>query len=374
MNHIILADDLSINRTILKTCLREMDGLMIHEAADGFQVLELLEQFDIDLVLLDLIMPRKDGFAVLREMKHHEGYMHIPVIVQSALTESEYVMQALRLGAYDYFQKALHDSLLEDTLVLKVRNAINSYSLHKQIQRELKEKRLYQERLRKDLHTASLVQRRFLPDNIAVEKFCIKTLYRPLHVVSGDLYDHKWDEKTQVLTGYILDISGHGVATALITSALKSLIEQGFERCNSPAEKVGWLNQAIIPYCYEDFYATIICFELDFMAKIVTYASGGIHHFLYNSSGDWELITTPGSPIGLFENTQFQQQTFSFKKGDQVIFFSDGIADLLERPVRLPPNASDIIDLWGALCEMGRVRDDATVLGIHIENNRMITD
>ena len=367
MNHIIVADDFSVNRKILKSFLKDMKELTIHEAADGFQVIALLEQFDIDLVLLDLVMPNKDGFAVLAEMKQHEGYRHIPIIVQSALTQNEYVTQALRLGAYDYFHKTLGDSLLEDTLVLKVRNAIHSYSLYKQIQEELKVKQFYQERLRQDLHVASLVQRRFLPDNIAGSMFSIKTLYRPLHVVSGDLYDYKWDEEKQSIVGYILDISGHGVATALITSALKSLIEQGFGQCNSPKEKIEWLNQAIMPYCYEDFYATIICFELNFTNKMITYASGGIHHFLYHSDRKWELITTPGSPIGLYENAEFQQHSFPFRDGDEVIFFSDGIADLLERPVVLPTDANGSIESWRALCEAGKVRDDVTVMGITIK-------
>lgn len=365
MSHIVLADDFGVNRKILKTFLRKIDELIIHEAADGFQVMELLAQYDVDLVLLDLVMPRKDGFAVLQEMKQHEEYKHIPVIVQSALAETEYVTQVLQLGAYDYFYKALGDSLMERTLVLKVTNAINSYSLHKQIQRELAAKHFFQEQLSKDLSLASLVQKGFLPKDMNGEKFCIKTLYLPLHVVSGDLYDYKWDESNQVLAGYILDISGHGVATALISAVLKSLIEQVFEQCHSPQEKIEWLNQAIMPYCCEEFYATIICFEINFKSQLLTYASGGIHHFLYISSGKGEFITIPGSPLGLFKNAEFQQYTREFHYEDSVIFFSDGIADLLERPFAvLEIDFMGTMNFLQELCGTGKIRDDATVLGI----------
>jgi len=375
MNHIVLADEFSVNRKIFKTFLREMNELIIHEAADGFQVMELLGKYDVDLVLMDLIMPRKDGFAVLREMKQHEEYKHIPIIVQSSSADAEYVTQSLQLGAYDYFHKELGGSLMENTLVLKVKNAINSYSLHKQIQRELAAKYFFQERLNKDLALASLVQQGFLPDDIDVGNFCVKTLYRPLHVVSGDLYDYKWDEAKQVLSGYILDISGHGVATALITSALKSLIVQGFGQCNTLQEKIEWLNQAIMPYCYEDFYAAIICFEINFNSQMITYASGGIHHFLYISSGKWEFVTIPGSPIGLFKNTLFQQHTRSFHYGDTVIFFSDGIADLLERPfVMLNTDFMETMDFLQELCNTGKIRDDVTVWGIHIKEKGMISN
>jgi serine phosphatase RsbU (regulator of sigma subunit) len=370
VSHIILADDFGVNRKILKTFLRKMDELIIHEATDGFQVMELLGQYDIDLVLLDLMMPGKDGFAVMQEMKQHEEYKHIPIIVQSALAENEYVTQVLQLGAYDYFHKELGDSLMENTLVLKVTNAINSYSLHKQIQRELTAKYFFQERLNKDLALASLVQQGFLPDDIDGENFCSKTLYQPLHVVSGDLYDYKWDETKQVLNGYILDISGHGVATALITSALKSSIEQGFTQYHSPQEKVEWLNQAIMPYCCEAFYAAIICFEMNFNSQMITYASGGIHHFLCISDGKWEFITIPGSPIGLFKNAPFQQHTRSFHYGDTIIFFSDGIADLLERPfVKLDIGFMETMDLFQSLCDTEKIRDDATVVAIHIKKS-----
>jgi serine phosphatase RsbU (regulator of sigma subunit) len=368
MSHIVLADDFGVNRKIFKTFLREMKELVIHEAADGCQVMELLELYDVDLVLLDLIMPRKDGFAVLREMKQHEKYKHIPVIIQSALVETEYITQSLQLGAYDYFHKTLGDSLMENTLVLKVKNAINSYSLHKRIQRELAANYFLQERLNKDLALASLVQKGFLPQEIDSENFCIKTLYRPLHIVSGDLYDYKWDEAKQVLAGYILDISGHGVATALITSALKSLIEQGFEQFHSPQEKIEWLNQSIMPYCCEEFYATIICFEINFNSQLITYASGGIHHSLYISDEKWEFITIPGSPIGLFHNMEFQQYTRRFRDGDSVIFFSDGVADLLERPfVMLDADFVKSMEFLQGLCDTEKIRDDATVVAIHIK-------
>ncbi len=368
MSHIVLADDFEVNRKIFKTFLRDMRELVIHEAADGCQVMELLELYDVDLVMLDLIMPRKDGFAVLREMKQHERYKHIPVIIQSSLVETEYITQSLQLGAYDFFHKTLGDSLMENTLVLKVKNAINSYSLHKRIQRELAANYFLQERLNKDLTLASLVQKGFLPQEIDNENFCIKTLYRPLHVVSGDLYDYKWDEAKQVLAGYILDVSGHGVATALITSALKSLIEQGFEQWHSPQEKIEWLNQSIMPYCCEEFYATVICFEINFNFQLVTYASGGIHHSLYISDEKWEIITIPGSPIGLFKNIEFQQYTRPFRNGDSIIFFSDGIADLLERPfAMLDAGFVKTMEFLQGLCDTEKIRDDATVVAIHIK-------
>ncbi len=74
-------------------------------AADGIEVFELLKTFTPDVILLDLIMPRKDGFSVLAELRKSEKYKTIPVVVASNLGQKEDVEKALAMGADSYIIK-----------------------------------------------------------------------------------------------------------------------------------------------------------------------------------------------------------------------------------------------------------------------------
>jgi two-component system alkaline phosphatase synthesis response regulator PhoP len=75
-------------------------------ARDGNEALNKLKKQKPDLVILDLVMPNKDGFAVLKEMKANKDWKDIPVIIASNINEPASIKKGLSLGANDYFVKA----------------------------------------------------------------------------------------------------------------------------------------------------------------------------------------------------------------------------------------------------------------------------
>ncbi len=77
-------------------------------AVDGESALGLIKTFKPDIVVLDLMLPKKDGFAVLEEMKSEDEFKRIPVVITSNLSEDENIKKALRIGAEDYFVKSNH--------------------------------------------------------------------------------------------------------------------------------------------------------------------------------------------------------------------------------------------------------------------------
>lgn len=87
-------------------------------ATDGEEALAILAGQIPDIILLDLVMPRKDGFATLAEIKASDRLKNIPVIVASNLGQKEDIDRALQLGAVDYIIKS---DLSLDELVAKLR-------------------------------------------------------------------------------------------------------------------------------------------------------------------------------------------------------------------------------------------------------------
>ena len=85
------------------------EGFEVLSALDGEVGLELIKKEKPDLVLLDLILPKKDGFAVLKEMKEDENLKDIPVIVLTNLEGMGDVEKAMSLGATTYLVKANYE-------------------------------------------------------------------------------------------------------------------------------------------------------------------------------------------------------------------------------------------------------------------------
>lgn len=81
-------------------------GFDLKIVTDGKEALDALKSYTPDVMLVDLIMPNKDGFAVLEEMGKNPAYAAIPVIVASNLGQKEDVQKAKALGARDFIVKS----------------------------------------------------------------------------------------------------------------------------------------------------------------------------------------------------------------------------------------------------------------------------
>lgn len=107
---ILIVDDESEMRDLIKVCLFEK--YQFEEAIDGEDAIVNLENKRVDLVLLDVMMPTMNGLDVIKEMKTRERFKEIPIIMLTALGESDDIVKGLNLGADDYIVKPFEPSVL----------------------------------------------------------------------------------------------------------------------------------------------------------------------------------------------------------------------------------------------------------------------
>lgn len=81
-------------------------GFEVHLAMDGDEALTALATLHPDVILLDLVMPKRDGFSVLEEVKKNPNLKSIPVIITSNLGQKEDIDRGMKLGAADYIVKS----------------------------------------------------------------------------------------------------------------------------------------------------------------------------------------------------------------------------------------------------------------------------
>lgn len=105
---LVIVEDEEILQSVLKEKFEEA-GFEVFVAADGEAALSMIQKVNPKIVLLDLLLPKKDGFAVLKELKDNSVTENMPtVIILSNLGQDEEIKKALALGAKDYFVKTQH--------------------------------------------------------------------------------------------------------------------------------------------------------------------------------------------------------------------------------------------------------------------------
>lgn len=225
------------------------------------------------------------------------------------------------------------------------------------------------ERVQKDLRAASNIQQRLLPPPIDHERLQVRTIFKANQYVSGDLYDYRWDTERQRFSGFLVDIMGHGVATAMQASAFKLLFRGLFDEGQSIEETLNTVNQACLELFPEEYIASALCFELDLANGRLKYVSAGIHQFYHLTAEGARLLKVPGEFLGMFDHLKFQLQEIPFGPGDSFIFLSDGLYDNLEDCCERnnPESLHEAMRCLEQLANQPDIKDDATAIGIWVK-------
>ena len=156
---ILVVDDNATNRLKMTAALRHL-GYKAQAAAGGREALEALRAGSFDAVLLDIVMPEMDGFAVLRALKDDDVLRDVPVIVVSSLDDDlASVVRAIELGAEDFLPKDF------DPVIL---NARLGASLEKKRWRD--QEREFRRLVERLTHAAEALESgAFRPDRLAVD-------------------------------------------------------------------------------------------------------------------------------------------------------------------------------------------------------------
>ena len=238
--------------------------------------------------------------------------------------------------------------------------------------RDVTQERKRQAELVREVAFAHRVQKALLPDLPESDFITARTLFYPSNFISGDSYYMEWQNEGTLLRGFLLDVTGHGMATALQTASVNVLLKETAALKLSLLEQIYWINKKAEKYFLEDAYAAMFGFELDLAARELRYVSAGITQFYYNG----EKISTPGMFVGLWNAVDFDEFTLPIATGDTFCFLTDGFTDLLAQTEslgvpRFDENDFDAhVEALRRLVEDRTLRDDAT--GICLKIKKML--
>jgi sigma-B regulation protein RsbU (phosphoserine phosphatase) len=321
MKTVLIVDDVEMNRKIVRTILsKRVQNIEIVEAEDGFEAMDIIRSREISVVILDIMMPGKDGIEVLTEIKALPEYKNVPIIMCSALDDNVSIENALTLGALDYFTKPLMGEQIRITLPIKVKNALEYYEQKKELIK-------FYDHIKDEMILANHLQNSLISEYSVFNNAAMWGRYIPCEEVGGDMFCCK--EVMNKLWFMMADVSGHGIASAMLSAMLSVIFNTSLSSCNSPGDMLKSLNKTLFEVFRGSNYGLVSAFVGCIDKNTLQYSNAGHPYplFFRKTANAIEELAVNGLLLGVFEDESFDTAIKDIAEGDAIILYTDGIFD-----------------------------------------------
>jgi sigma-B regulation protein RsbU (phosphoserine phosphatase) len=290
------------------------------------QLAETLADPTIDAILIDDTAGLNNLLEYLRQIRETLPLESTPVVLLAGSANSGRTADALKFGASAYLRPDGTGDELVNLLEVQLRltagiKSIKSRYAHQEQQHES---------LHQDLELSQKLQESFLPaSKMYNANFNLEARLMAGGDLSGDYFDYALLSPDRLVI-FLADVSGHGIASALLANRLNAFFEEHNRSIVQPALFMERLNSLILKLGAQLHIATAICAHIDVSDKVLTYASAG-HRTMYlidsDGAGHLEFETT-GPALGMFEEFDINEVTRGFMPGrNRLVVFSDGLVE-----------------------------------------------
>ncbi|MGK5094171.1 SpoIIE family protein phosphatase [Deltaproteobacteria bacterium TL4] len=337
---ILIVDDEPVNLKVLTNQLK-LENYRVLVAQDGIQALELLEKEKPDLILLDVMMPRMNGYEVCQKIRESHSAAILPIVMLTAKNQTADLVQGFEIGANDYLTKPFQkrELLARVESQLKLKEAAGMMKEAGRLELELK--------------TARVVQTYLIPDETPkLKELEIASFYQPASETGGDWYNYRHHPEHNTLDVLIGDVTGHGVQAAIVTAIADSVFmaieEQRLNDINMekdtfhlrhPSYFLKQLNDVLRKTASKKLTMTCFYSVIDLERKKMLSISAGHNpcyiwrpsafHSVKAGHSDKNILTinTRSNPLGYGEGQFHQFHIQELQKDDVILWYTDGLTE-----------------------------------------------
>ena len=342
--HVLVVDDSRAQRHVLSMQLRRW-GYRVSDSDSALAALAICASQDVDIVISDWMMPGLTGLEFCRRFRElgRENYGYF--ILLTSKSEKTEIADGLEAGADDFLAKPVSGSELRARLRAGERMlAMQAELLAKNriVARTLAELQELYDSLDRDLIEARKLQQTLIRDRVRDYGWAKASLMlRNSGRVGGDLVGSFKVDEDQVAV-YAIDVSGHGVASAMMTARLAGFLtgsspdqnlafQKGPDGCHvllPPHEVADRFNRLMLEEIQAEQYFTMVFAVIDRAAGSLRLVQAGHPHpMLVRPSGQVVRLGDGGLPVGLLPDAPYDSCTVSIGPGDRLVLVSDGITE-----------------------------------------------
>lgn len=337
MVKILIIDDDPTLQLILKKNLQKQ-GYEVILASNGKAGIAQAKQQHPALIICDWMMEEADGLEVCRQIKGSHELATTFFILLTARSNVEDRIKGLDAGADDFVSKPIEMNELK----ARVRAGLRLNQLYENLQSQKQALEAANQKLQAELDEAAEYVRSLLPSplkgNVTTEARFI-----PSAKLGGDCFDYFWLYDS-LLVMYLLDVSGHGVGSALLSvSVLNVLRSQSLPNTNffQPSDVLKSLNNAFQMENQGEKYFTIWYGVYDQINRKLIYSNAGhppaILFSGISESTQLKRLESSGLPIGFLPDSEYEDGYLDIPPGSNLYVFSDGAYEISQ------PDAN----IWG---------------------------
>ena len=341
---VLVVDDSRAQRMVISRMLSRQ-GYTVREAASARAALDLCVTEPPDIVISDWMMPGMSGIEFCRRFRQMERERYGYFILLTSKTDKDDVTRGFDAGADDFLSKPVNATELRARIIagervlsmeteLQQKNALISATLdelqgvYDRLKSDLLEARKLQQSLIRDRY------RRFGPAEVSL-------FMRSCGEVGGDLVG-MFPAGQRHVGVFGLDVSGHGVSSALMTARLAGYLsatapDQNVALMQRPdgtwapretSQTVRMLNDLILGEFETEHYFTLLLAVIDIETGEIEFTQAGHPSpLIQRVSGETDMIGEGGLPVGLIEGADFETVRARLFPGDRLLVYSDGLTE-----------------------------------------------
>lgn len=328
---VLLIDDQALVGEMVRRMIASETDIEYHYLGDPTKAIEKALEIQPTVILQDLVMPQIDGLDLVQQFRAHAPTAEIPMIVLSTKEEATTKEKAFAVGANDYIVK------LPDRLELLARIRYHSKGYINLLQRNQAYKELAesQKLLADEVASAAKYVQSLLPEKIKDGKVRADWRFVPATSLAGDTFGYHWLDDGHFAC-YLLDVVGHGVASALLSvSVLNAIRAQSLPGVDflDPGQVITGLNNRFQmaqqgEKCFTAWYGVF-----DVAERQIRFAGGGHPPALLltgNTRDDatLEMLSSTGPVVGTFDDFEFATDTMKVGPYGLLYVYSDGCHEI----------------------------------------------
>ncbi|MGE5480982.1 MAG: PP2C family protein-serine/threonine phosphatase [Chloroflexota bacterium] len=332
---ILVVDDYPENVDVLSIMLRNNNYDVI-VASGGNAAFEVLDKSKPDAILLDVMMPVRDGFEVCKTIKQIKEFESTPIIFLTARTDTEDIIKAFDCGGSDYITKPFK----KGELLARLKTHLELKRVRTELEEKIriidemnKEKDTYIEYINRELAAAADYVTSLLPKKI--ENSIIDTDWKfvPSYNIGGDSFGYHWIDENNFAI-YLLDVSGHGISASLQSiSALNLLKFQILADTDfhNPEEVLRSLNNTFQIKQHNYLYFTIWYGVYNKLNRILKFAGAGHPPaLLFSKENGVTSLSSRNIVIGAKKDYEFHSNYCLVPPGAELYVYSDGVYSIVK--------------------------------------------
>jgi phosphoserine phosphatase RsbU/P len=309
---ILVVDDSMTMRQTLEWILGRSYNL--RSATDGEEGLQLYASFQPEVLLLDINMPKLDGFGVIEHIRNSMGDQDTFIIMLTAEESEGFKPKALNLGANDFLYKPFDRT----ELLARIGVAERQVRLTRQLRRSM-------ERITRELELVAMLQTKLLPQE--TDDLCnlrVRHLYRPSGQASGDYYDF-FPVQDDVLRVVVADVSGHGARAAFLMAIVRTLFRTTQYHFLTLEDTLALVNNHLNQIIgAESDFVTVFAADIDLTRERMRYInSGHTPGMLKHQDKSISTLSSSTTMLGFFD-IDFVASSEPFSAASELFLFTDG--------------------------------------------------